>query len=894
MKKLKKCLAVLTAAFLILSNIPSVAVNAANDSANIQYSTADKENFKFSYNFYRTTGVIEAELNIDSTIPRGLWADIVLKYFGWGSAIDTKKDIHFFKDYDSKYEKTGAVNLAADLGLMGEYDDGKFCPDVDVSFEDACISLVKGLGYEMVAENRGGGVEQYILLANELGLLKGVTAVRGYPIVASAAMKMLDNTLETEMFGRDMGVDEVYKKGETVLEKVFRLSKGEGIVTSDRRSSLYTSEKSPDGQIGIDNVNYSYGGLCDGLVGYRVRYFVDINDNETVVYLGKLKNEVEIIDFSDIYDYTNRTYYYILDGTTKERKWEIPKECAVIYNGAAITDGFSSNLPMYTEDGSLTLIDNDFDGEEDVLLIEAYTNLWIGHIDSSSQTIYSYYDENEYISFNDYSEVELYDSYGAQTTLAKLSVKDVLSVAKTPDGDTVRIDVSTDTVEGEIKGLGSDGEKKFLELDGVKYFVSSVCSTEDISLGFSGVFYLNKKKQIVGFDEKLITPAGYLIRAGIDDTSGERVFLKLLTSSGEIKTILCADKVKVVGESGAYNSDRLYKLLLNGGTEVKQQVLLYDVNDKEEIVSLDLLSHSDRIRERATIKSSGIQYRSSASCFTDGKTFLNGGAIIFSVPMNGGEAEDYGVLYKSDLQNEQQYSSETLPMYAYQINGSQLGVDILVIDQSFRSRKYGLGIVKSIERTIDENDELCHIVKIYQYGNLNTYHMYDSDFDINSINAASSAFSARKLEEGDVVSMDYIPKSNNKILSRLTIIYDISNDEYLYSNPSVTNHTGVTRYFYGDVQTKDNKLMAVVLRGGTMAVSEETTVGENVDTSAKNYEIHTISGNVYVYDSSLKKDNLIKGSANDIAAYDTVGKDYSTVWIFTSNEASQMIYVVNK
>jgi hypothetical protein len=64
----------------------------------------------------------------------------------------------------------------------------------------------------------------------------------------------------------------------------------------------------------------------------------------------------------------------------------------------------------------------------------------------------------------------------------------------------------------------------------------------------------------------------------------------------------------------------------------------------------------------------------------------------------------------------------------------------VVVDESFRSRKYGMGIVKSIAQTIDENDELCHRVDIYQYGNLNTYYLYNSDFDINSISAASSAF----------------------------------------------------------------------------------------------------------------------------------------------------------
>lgn len=893
MQKLNKCLAVLTAAFLILTNIPNIVVNAANDSTTVQYSSADKENFKFSYNFYRTLGIINEELNIDSTISRGSWADIVIRYFGLDAASDSSKEVHFFKDYDPKYEKIGSVNLAADLGLMGEYDDGKFCPDVDVSYEDVCVSVVKGLGYESLVESRGGGIDQYIILANELGILNDVTATRGYPIVASAAMKILDNALETKMFGKVLGNEEVYRKGDTVLSKIYHLKKADGIVTSNFRSSLYSSDKIPADQIGIDNVIYNYAGNTDGLVGYRVRYFVDTKKNDTVVYLGKMGNDVQIIDFDNVYDYENRTYHYVMPNSNKERRWTIPQGCAVIYNGSAITDGFVSNLPMYTEDGSLMLIDNNFDGIVDVLQIEAYTNLWIGHIDTINRKIYSIYDENDYIAFDDYDIVEIYDSYGAETTLAKLSPKDVLSVAKTPDGETIRIDVSTETVEGKINGTFTKDGKTVFVIDDIEYVVNSICDITDISVGFSGVFYLNKKGQIVGCDEKLLTPIGYLIKARIDVGLSETVWLKVLTSSGEVIVLKCADKVTIVGEDGMYKGDDLYRMLLNSDSEVKPQVILYELNKDGEVNSLDLVGHSDRIRERTTIKSSGVQYRSGASCFTDGKTFLNGGAIVFYIPMNGGDTEDYGVLFRSDLQNEQQYSSDTLPLYTYQVDGSQLGVDILVMDESFRSRKYGLGIVKEIVQAIDD-DKACHKIDIYQYGNLNTYYMYDSDFDIDAIPAASSAYSARKLEEGDVVGIDYVPISGKRYLSRITIIYDISGDEYLYSNPSVTNFTGVTRYFYGDVQTKDNKLMAIVLHGGTMLVDEETSVGSLVNTSAKNYEIHPIGGNVYVYDSNLRRNNVVKGTANSIADYDTVGNEYSTVWVFTSQEATQMIYVVNK
>ena len=705
MKKFSQCLAVLTAAFMLLSSIPSIVGFAANTGTAVTYTQADKDSFKYSYNFYKTIGVVNEPLNIDSTIPRGLWADIVIRYFGRETAIDFYKDIHFFDDYDAQYEKIGAVNLAADLGLMDEYDDGKFCPDVDVSYDDVCVSIVKGLGYEFLVNDRGGGVDQYFILANELGLLKGVTATRGYPITSYAAMKILDNALETQMLGKVLGNgDEIYKQGETVLSGIHKLVEKEGIVTSDSRSSLYSTNNVGSDQIGIDNVVYNYSGGSSDLLGYRVRYYVDAKENDTVVYLGKVKNNVQVIDFDDINHYEGRAYYYSMPNSEKERKWEIPRDCAIIYNGVAVTDGFSSNLPMLTDDGSLTLINNDADVDVDVLLIEAYTDLWIGHIDATGENIYSNYDANDYIALGDYKTVEIYDSYGAETTLTKVSVKNVLSIAKTPDGKSIRMDLSTETVEGEITKIRTEGSKKIYTIGEIDYKVSSICDAKDLSIGYSGVFYLNSKGRIVGYDEKIAALTGYLIGADMEDGIKKAVSLKILTTTGEVKIFPCAEKVTVFGENGKLKNNELYRLLLNGESKVAPQAVLYGLNQDGNVNSLDLVGHSDRIREGATITGSGVQYRTGAACFTNGKTFLNGGATIFYVPMNGGEDEDYGVLNRSDMQNEQAYSSDTLSAYTYQVDGSQLGMDILVVDESFRSRKYGLGIVKESTESVNEEN----------------------------------------------------------------------------------------------------------------------------------------------------------------------------------------------
>lgn len=896
MQKIKKYLAAFMTATLVLTSVPTVMANNIDANTTFQYSDTDEQNFKFSYNFYKTLGIVNGELNIDSTISRGDWAEIAIRFFHKENEVNTYINQQFFEDYDSKYEKIGYVNLAAQLGFMGEYDDGKFCPDVDVSYDDVIISIVKGLGYETIAESRGGGKEQYIQLATELRILDKVVIAKGYPITASVAMKILDNALEAELLGKVPGKDETYKKGDTVLSQIFRLKEGEGIVTANSKSSLYSADKIAEGRIGIDDAVYDYSGYTKDLVGYRVRYYVNLDGEDTVVYLGKYDNELEVIDFDNIYKYENRTYYYTEGESNKLKDWEIPNDCAVLYNGTAVEDSYISNLPMITEDGSLTLINNDNDKEADVLLIKAYTSLFIGHIDSTEKVIYSYYNGEEYISLNKYEDVYLFDEEGLETTLDKITLKNVLSIATTPDGKSITIEVCTETVEGKVTGKKlDDHDRTTLKIDGTTYTVSSICDVSEVSNNFTGIFYLNKKNQIVGFDEKILTPVGYVID-GYLDMDTDRVVLRILTSSGAIKRFTCVEKVKVVGEDGKYPAEDLYRLLRDGGDKPKSQVILYELNENEEIKSLDLVNHSDRIRECDPIRGTGIRYLSSGSSFSDRLSRINSGAIIFYVPMNGGSILDYGVMYKSDLQNDQEYSSNDYPAYLYQLDGSQLGADIMVIDQSMRSRKYGIGIIHSIEHTLDEHEEPYHIIKIYQYANLNTYYLYDEDgIDVNALPGLGSAYNRdqRELSEGDVVSLDYILENGSRYLTRLAILYDISEDEYLYNNPNYKEFTVDSRYFMGSVKEKDNRLISVVVSGGIMQMEERMDITDDVDRTAPNYEVHITGGTVYLYNSG-EENPVVKGSLNDIAAYEDVGSKYSKIWMFSQKEAPQMIYIVNK
>ena len=894
MTRAKKYFTLIVAVLLILANIPIAFAEADINGTVFQYSEADKESFKFSYNFYKTLGIIDGEYNIDSTITRGEWADIMVHFFGYESMIGAYKNVPYFDDYDSKYSKIASVNLAGAMGLMGEYDDGKFSPDTAISYEDAYTAIVKGLGYSAVSEiNKDNN---YYALAGSIGLLKGVTAVNGYPIIVSEALRMLDNALNINVLGAEIGSDELIK-GETVLTGTLKLERKEGVVTSNCYSSLHSINPVSNGRIGIDNVLYRYNGSTEGLLGYNVYYYVSISDKEEVVYLAKKKNSVLEINFEDIVSYSSKVYKY-MDGSVS-KKQEIPTSCAVIYNDVALTDGFTSPLPMSPDDsGSLTFIDNDGDGTYDVLLIEAYTSFYIGQIDATNKKIYNMYDSTDVIALDDYANVEIFDAYGDEGTIAKMSPKNVLAVAKSPDKRNLRIHISTQNVTGTIKAINEDSGTYYVTVDDIKYRASKqfAASAEfaAIKSGSTGVFYLDYKNNLAGYDEKILAPVGYMINARMK--KGELV-IKMFTSSGEIKTFDCADKVRLFGDQ-KYPEDGLYtKLTTLGAGEVQPQIVLYELNDEGEIKLLDLVGISDRIAACWNVKSSA-QYMKTAAGFRDGKHYLNGGALVFFIPANpsSADSDDFVVKQMSELKDKGNYCSSTVAAYGYRLSsGKQLGADILVVDSSFREETGYLGVIKSIRTVIDSDDEIYQEVKMYQAASEYTYYAYADIFDINTVKGKNDTTYIKKLEVGDVVTVNFKEVSGKRYLTKLELLYDVSADKYFYKNPNEASFTSTeTRYFLGGVHIREGSLMSVVIEGGTATLSGTlTTMGPTTNVNAPNYEIHAVGGGIYRYDPEAKKNERVKKvKADEIMSYNKTASGYSTIWMYTTLEAPKMIYII--
>ena len=142
---------------------------------------------------------------------------------------------------------TGAINVATKLGYIEGYGDGRFGPADNIKYEDAVTLIVRILGYEPAAQDKGGYPVGYLVVAEQdLNITDNVTAVAGLAATRGAVFQMLDNALtEPMMIQIGYGDDKKYvvsgQKGtdvekQTILTDKLGIAEIEGTVTANFRT----------------------------------------------------------------------------------------------------------------------------------------------------------------------------------------------------------------------------------------------------------------------------------------------------------------------------------------------------------------------------------------------------------------------------------------------------------------------------------------------------------------------------------------------------------------------------------------------------------------------------------------------------------------------------------
>ena len=357
-----------------LTQVVFEAEGENNTQEKTMFSDIAGSEYKQEIEIVASLGLMDS--NTDMFLPgegitRGEFAHIVTKLLGIN--YDLSYDKVIYTDVDAANKFYGAVSYVTDMGLMSGFSDNTFRPSEQITFSQAIKVFVSMLNLDEYAKARGGYPNGYIDIAGSAELLRGIKTQNDL-VTKELMATLICNLLEAESY--DKGVNGIsLEKSTAFSEKYLDITTGEGIITANGYTGLSSSVGCSEGLVLIGDAEF-YGNLSSAseYLGQNVKYYAKETDDESVLlYVYPEDNEILEIDARDIddakltEDRQFAIYWYNENGKVKEEKIDINTD--VIYNG--IFNNVPQAKDFMPEVGSVTLIDNNHDGEYDVVFVKS-------------------------------------------------------------------------------------------------------------------------------------------------------------------------------------------------------------------------------------------------------------------------------------------------------------------------------------------------------------------------------------------------------------------------------------------------------------------------------------------------------------------------------------------
>lgn len=634
------------------------------------------------------------------------------------------KDYQIFKSVSKSEFINYLCNMSGDYGYSSQQSDeaiataegmGIISPGQNdlnkpLCYEEAVTMLVRLMDYKLPAEQAGGFPTGYIALAQNIGILKGVSATYGESLNYMDVVNLLYNALNCVCAKIDYFSDNgnvVYKNESdvTFLYQFRKLYRVDGVIDTTDTSELRSGTTTSKGKIMIDGYIYATQNDYSDYLGMKCECYVKEDGDsgeDTVVMAFPMNNKVIEIEAEDIdgisSDYRSLSYY--VGNRTKTAL--IPLTAAVIYNGVPMTS--KSKDKYKPETGGIKLIDNNQDGSYEVVSITSYKTFIVDAVSLQNEKV-----TNKLTYDSDGKEVVLgnkdnYDDIikivlnGKEITVNDLSQGDVLLVAegKGTNGRVVRAIVSNDRVAGSVSKTSS-GDYTVITVNGVDYEVSKYFETAqkkgdakaiEIKVGTAYAFSLDAEGRIA-FAEKEDGSESYgiIYRKGTKGKLDKTGVLKLFNLNGELETLDLAEKVSFInpnGTSGLQTAENVINAL-EGPADGKVNLIKYAINANGEINKIEVAqayANGNNGSFNVLSNTSGKSFRTENQSF-ESELFIDTNAKLFMVSLD-------------DLTDESSYSKTTAgslnggtnyPYQAYNVDEYCFAKIIVLIPQGSTSKE---------------------------------------------------------------------------------------------------------------------------------------------------------------------------------------------------------------
>lgn len=803
------------------------------------------------------------------------------------TAVDMLGDLSDYFTYSEYYfpdvtdiDEKNKIQLAVDLGLIQR--EWLFEPESTINIGDATRLIIKIMGYEEMAEDKGGDVLGYAAVARNIGLHDGLGAVNiGETLVWSDFLHILYNAIDInimKLYGyTSEGVRYTAVDSTTILNEYFKIFSVKGVVNANEHSAIDHGSSLNEGEIRVGSDMIRAGNTdADDMLGYYIYGFAAKSGNTytLLTYMTEGYNKEWKINADDLMpSHSDWSAYRIVYEDEKGRTKQIalPSDVAVVYNGKGLFDFTEDDLDI--ELGDLTVVDNDLDGLPDAVVIHEYENYIVDSVNAEDETVYVKGNGKSPLVLDSSVDAKLLSVNGDEYLISELSEYAVLSLEISKDGELIRGVVSKDKRSGIINQYRVKDGKNYIYLDGVMIGVckswydletDNKCDINTDSVGGRYVVYLDKNGEAAFFIEKKSGEMyAFLYGINVDGGFEKITTVRVFTEDGTWNEYTASDKTEVFDttdntiktvKSGEVGTNSNYGLIPTDSRKAKEQMVKLEVNDDNELVRIcptvkraDLsTSLASDVEDKLCIleeSNKNYAYRSTGNVLgTDYTLAVDSSTKIFSTPrvddISDGEY-DYDYFEASGigmLRND--FTHNNLDIY----DKSDMNVvGMIVRRQGTRTNDLcttGAYLVKSVMTERDDDGEYISLECINNNKEVTVRAIYDDVLkNITAKKTDGSTYTA-DVAAGDILSCHL---NTNGLIDEAVILYDSSlyADSTKIPGAKITNKMGgrdnEANVYYGEVLKKDNGYLLVECENGTKRVfnTAGTSYIYSVDMSEK-------------------------------------------------------------
>lgn len=538
--------------------------------------------------------ILSVSENTDTYVTRQQFVDYVARMI----KIDSSKNEKIFADTENE----SVAHTFAKMNFLKIDQDKTFRPLDAITYEEACIILVRVLGYEEYISRLGGSVHEYMRIAKKLGieLKKSV----GDKLIFVDVVKLLADALNAQIFEPvSIGKGAEYAQTDTLLKRIYDVYCIEGIFNANEWTSAYRDVSSPGkGRIIIDRItldatNTEYGESM--LLGQRVKAYVKDANNGMVpkVVLVVPDKKMEVYSFSskDFEGADGDTVEFYVEGKEKKISLNYP---TLIYNGVADFDAGLQQIIslMDNYNAYITVVKETSSDSNAVVFVDEYKVAEITSVDSAEGFVYAKDAAN-----NSYKipllETGMFENVrinnlqsGERTTIESFNSGDIIFFGFSNSGNAVTVYHCTKTVQGTVEKMSNGTANNYAVIEGAEYEINAELLGKNLQPGMVATFYLGMDNEIIAVkDAENVWQTGYIYHI----ISADEVFsttnykFRVYTQDGTFKNFTCAKKYVLDGV--LQNDDEaFYGRIAPGGTvNDNLRLFRYKANAEGELKNID-------------------------------------------------------------------------------------------------------------------------------------------------------------------------------------------------------------------------------------------------------------------------------------------------------------------